>query len=307
MIQRSSIFSFHESSAKTLRLPYEYTCKRTPRYKSGFAILEYGSGPTPVPIRSGIPWEELERDKTLSRSTDSLQGREIVVVGGSGGIGVAISEMLIRERVRLIITYRVNQERALRWKDSAMILQADLTSSADRARILHLTPMLYGIVVLSGDPARSTSAMDLAGTMSRSHDTNYLGPILFAREAADHMKAIRSPGSIVLVSTMQANALFPGSTAYAAQKAALQHAAKILAKECRGSSGIRVNVVSPGITAAGMAEASIAAGKYNHFIEQGILARFGRPQDVAGAIRFFLEPDNYITGQILCVDGGITL
>jgi NAD(P)-dependent dehydrogenase (short-subunit alcohol dehydrogenase family) len=143
--------------------------------------------------------------------------------------------------------------------------------------------------------------------MHLSHDANYMGPILLAREAAAQMKAAATPGAIILISTMQANALFPGSTVYAAQKAALQHAALILAKELRGPSNIRVNVVSPGITAAGMAEASIASGKYNRFLEDGTIPRYGRAIDVARAVRFFLEPDNYVTGQVLCVDGGITL
>src|SRR5581483_4802369 len=143
--------------------------------------------------------------------------------------------------------------------------------------------------------------------MARSHQVNYEGPILLAREAAERMKTKRVPGAIVLFSTMQANALFPGSTIYAAQKAALQHAARILAKECRGAANIRVNVVSPGVMAAGMAEASIASGKYDGFLQNGVIGRFGRAEDVARAARFLLEPDNYITGQVLCVDGGMTL
>jgi NAD(P)-dependent dehydrogenase (short-subunit alcohol dehydrogenase family) len=166
---------------------------------------------------------------------------------------------------------------------------------------------MYGLVVLTGDPARVADPSQMEAAMRRSHDANYFGPILLAREAAERMRASSTPGAIVLASTMQANALFAGSTAYAAQKAALQHAALILAKECRGPSYIRVNVVSPGITAAGMAEASIAAGKYNKYIDEAVIPRFGRALDVARAIRFFLEPDNYITGQVLCVDGGITL
>jgi NAD(P)-dependent dehydrogenase (short-subunit alcohol dehydrogenase family) len=121
------------------------------------------------------------------------------------------------------------------------------------------------------------------------------------------MAAASIPGSIVLVSTMQSNALFPGSTAYASQKAALQYAARILAKECRGPKDIRVNVVSPGVTAAGMAEKSIASGKYDYLIQGGVVRRFGRASDVARVVRFFLEPDNYVTGQVLCVDGGATL
>ena len=56
-----------------------------------------------------------------------------------------------------------------------------------------------------------------------------------------------------------------------------------------------------------MAEASIASGKYDRYLKEGIIPRFGQAEDVARAVRFFLEPDNYVTGQVLSVDGGITL
>jgi 3-oxoacyl-[acyl-carrier protein] reductase len=87
----------------------------------------------------------------------------------------------------------------------------------------------------------------------------------------------------------------------------LLHAAQILAKENRGPANIRVNVICPGVNAAGMAEASIASGKYDRYINEGIVHRFGKAADVAQAVRFFLQPDNYITGQVLTVDGGLTL
>ncbi len=233
----------------------------------------------------------------------TLHGKEIVLAGGSGGIGSAVAKRLLDEGARLSISYLSNRERADQFAADATILKVDLTDSANRARLLDSASEIYGLVIFAGDPARG----ETDAAMHRSHATNYLGPILLAREAASRMKSAGTPGSIVLLSTMQANALFPGSTIYAAQKAALQHAALILAKEMRGPAGIRVNVVSPGITAAGMAEASIASGKYDHFIMQGVIGRFGRAADVARAIRFFLEPDNYVTGQVLCVDGGITL
>jgi 3-oxoacyl-[acyl-carrier protein] reductase len=231
----------------------------------------------------------------------SLKGREVVVAGGSGGIGSAVTGLLLDEGAHVVLSYRRNRERAEYWVDSATIVQADLASDSDRANLLDAAPKLYGLVVLSGVPARSEAAMP------ESFESNYLGPILLAREAAARMKTSGTPGAIVLTSTMQANALFPGSTAYAAQKAALQHAARILAKECRGPSNIRVNVVSPGVTAAGMAEASIASGKYDHYVQDGVIPRFARAEDIARAIRFLLETDNYITGQVLCVDGGMTL
>jgi len=56
-----------------------------------------------------------------------------------------------------------------------------------------------------------------------------------------------------------------------------------------------------------MAEASIASGKYDRYRDEGTIHRFGAPGDVARAVRFFLEPDNYVTGQALSVDGGLTL
>jgi pteridine reductase len=56
-----------------------------------------------------------------------------------------------------------------------------------------------------------------------------------------------------------------------------------------------------------MAQASIASGKYERYIADGAIPRYGQAEDIARAVRFFLEPDNYVTGQVLTVDGGLTL
>jgi NAD(P)-dependent dehydrogenase (short-subunit alcohol dehydrogenase family) len=238
---------------------------------------------------------------------ETVGGKEIVVVGGAGGIGSAVTELLLGESARLVLVYKSNAARARRWTGRATVLQADITVRDGRSQVLAAAPAIYALVVLAGDPARVADPAGTEAMMRRSHEANYLGPVLLAREAADRMKAAATPGAIVLVSTMQANALFAGSTVYAAQKAALQHAARVLAKECRGPANIRVNVVSPGVTAAGMAEPSIASGKYDRYLREGAIHRFGQAADIAHAIRFFLQPDSYITGQVLCVDGGLTL
>lgn len=236
-----------------------------------------------------------------------LSGLDVILAGGSGGLGSATAELLAAQGARLIVSYRANEERAMKLASIATIVQADITIAADRTRLLDSASSLYGLVVFTGDPSRVQDPSQLEAAARRAQDVNYLGPMLLAREAAARMQVAGTPGAIVLFSTMQAIGLFPGSTAYAGAKASLQYAARLMAKELRGKPNIRVNVIAPGVTAAGMAEASIASGKYDHMISSGILPRFGRAIDIARAVRFFLEPDNYITGQVLSVDGGATL
>jgi 3-oxoacyl-[acyl-carrier protein] reductase len=143
--------------------------------------------------------------------------------------------------------------------------------------------------------------------LQASFAANFEAPVLLARRAAELMAAKGTRGAIVLCSSMQGVAAFAGSLAYAAPKAALVHAARILAKEHGGARDIRVNVVAPGVTGAGMARASIEAGKYDAYVERGVIPRFGRPEDVARVVRLLLEPDSYLTGQVITVDGGLTL
>jgi NAD(P)-dependent dehydrogenase (short-subunit alcohol dehydrogenase family) len=221
----------------------------------------------------------------------SIAGLEILLAGGAGGLGSASAEVLKNDGAKVTVSSREHG------------LRADITKAEDRKRMLDAVPKLYGLVVFAGSPARG----DMEEAMRISHQVNYEGPILLARDAAERMKASGTAGAIVLFSTMQAVALFPGSTSYAGEKAALLHAARILAKECRGPANIRVNVIAPGVMAAGMAEASIASGKYDRYLQDGTIPRYGKALDVARAVRFLLEPDSYITGQVLSVDGGITL
>ena len=162
---------------------------------------------------------------------------------------------------------------------------------------------LAGVVVFTGDPARGGSEEVFRASL----EINYLAPLLLARQAAERMRAAGTAGSVVLFSSMQGGYPFENSSAYGAAKAALVHGARVLAKESGGKANIRVNVVAPGATMAGMAQASLRSGKYDCFVEEGTIPRFGRAEDVARVVRFLLEPDNYVTGQVITVDGGLTL
>jgi len=234
----------------------------------------------------------------------------ILLAGGSGGLGRATVELLTTEGAHLVVSYLSNAARAEELRTLSPdieIVQADITKQEDRDRLLSAAGPIDGLVVFTGNPARVAAAAQMEQQMIASHAVNYLGPLLLAREAAERMKQSKIAGSIVLFSTMQGVALFSGSTAYAGVKAALIHGARILAKELRAPHNIRVNVIAPGIIDSGMAQVSIRSGKYDKFISDETISRFGRGGDIARAVRFLLEPDSYVTGQVISVDGGITL
>ncbi len=246
--------------------------------------------------------------------SETLRGRVIVLAGGSGGLGAATTALLVKEGASVVIGYVRDEDRAHRMQEALRsygdgkihLCRADLREVEGRKALLSaalaLGP-LYGLTVFAGDPARG----DSEDTLRESTEINYVAPLLLAREAAGEMKAARTAGSIVLFSSMQGGYVFENSTAYACAKAALVHGAKVLAKESGGGNNIRVNVVAPGATLAGMAQTSLRSGKYDSFVAGGVIPRFGRAEDVARTVRFLLEPDNYITGQVVTVDGGMTL
>jgi NAD(P)-dependent dehydrogenase (short-subunit alcohol dehydrogenase family) len=245
-------------------------------------------------------------------SQRTLAGRTVILAGGSGGLGAATAMLLAAEGARLVIGYRADTERAEALKAAALaagaaevrLVAGDLADEPTRQALLDAAGhTLESLVVFAGDPARGVDEK----TLRASLEANYVAPILLARTAADRMKASATAGSIVLFSSMQGDYPFEGSTAYGAAKAALAQAALVLAKEVGGKPNIRVNVIAPGATMAGMAQTSLRSGKYDPFVASGVVPRFGRAEDIARTVRFLIEPDNYVTGQVLTVDGGMTL
>ena len=246
----------------------------------------------------------------------SLAGMSVVVAGGTGGLGAATVVRLALEGAHPIVGYRENRERAgmlsaaieKRFGRKLLLVEGDISEARTREKFLEVAAnsgaSLAGAAIFPGHPARVTWQDLDRESLLASMEKNYVGPLLLARDLGEAMEKNSQGGSIVLLATMQALAAFPSSLNYAAPKAAMVHAAKILAQQW---SRVQVNVVAPGATLAGMASASIQSGKYDRHIAGGAIGRFGRPEDVARAVRFFLEPDNYVTGQTLLVDGGLTL
>ena len=252
-------------------------------------------------------------------SRKALAGRVVLLPGGAGGLGAAITALLLQDGALPVVAYRSARGRALAFQQKLQdlyggpvtLVEADVSKPDGRQRCLDaafdVKGDLYGLVALTGDPARVKPQELDAAALEASFAANYEVPVLLARAAAERMAAKDTRGAIVLLSSMQGVHPFEGSLAYAGPKAALIHAARILAKEYGGETDIRVNVVAPGATTAGMARASIDSGKYDRYVERGVIPRFGRPEDVAKVVRLLLEPDNYITGQVITIDGGLTL
>ncbi|MGA8221054.1 MAG: SDR family oxidoreductase [Candidatus Acidiferrales bacterium] len=265
-------------------------------------------------------WDETQaeayRQFRFEFPQNSLAGKTVIVAGGTGGLGAATVALLSREGAHPIVGYRNDTGRAQRlsaaiekqFGSRLVLIQGDLAEKEVRRKYLEAAAIigapLAGAAIFPGDPARVPFRELDRESLLASLESNYVGPVLLARDIGEEMETKSEGGSLVLLATMQALAAFPGSLNYAAPKASLVHAARILAQHW---SRVRVNVVAPGATASGMAAASIQSGKYDRHISTSAISRFGRPEDIARAVRFFLEPDNYITGQTLVADGGLTL
>ncbi|MGE0455793.1 MAG: SDR family NAD(P)-dependent oxidoreductase [Vicinamibacteria bacterium] len=265
--------------------------------------------------------EQLKRqaEHRYDVSRKALGGRVVLVPGGAGGLGAAVTAQLLNDGALPVVGYRSNRGHALAFQQKMQdlyggpvaLVEGDVGDPEVRQRYLDtalaVKDEVYGLVALPGDPARVKPAELDGPALEASFRANFAAPVLLARLCAEAMAARGTRGAIVLVSSMQGVHPFEGSLAYAAPKAALLHAARVLAKEYGGARDIRVNVVAPGATGAGMARASVESGKYDAYVERGVIPRFGRPEDVARVVRLLLEPDSYLTGQVITVDGGLTL
>ena len=134
-------------------------------------------------------------------------------------------------------------------------------------------------------------------------ETNLSGTFHTCRAAARGMMKRRS-GSIVNVSSVVGLHGNPGQANYSASKAGIIGLTKALAREL-GNRGVRANVVAPGYVDTRLTQV-IADEMKELMLANTPLGRFGRPEDIAGAVRFLCsEQASFITGEVLLVDGGM--
>ncbi len=242
-----------------------------------------------------------------------FENKTIIVTGGGSGLGEDYCYAFAREGGE-VVCVDVDQAAADRTVaamkktgGTAVAVQCDVTRAQDVQHMIETTLRQFGHIEILVNNAGVIRRCSLTGTTeedwSREIDTDLKGPFLCARAVVPHMKE-RGYGKIVNISSV-AGIVGCISTAYAASKAGINGLTRQWALEL-APFGIRVNSVAPGYTATPInakLRETPAAGQIGERIPLG----WGKPADITAAVLFLSAAESdYITGQTLAVDGGLT-
>ena len=247
---------------------------------------------------------------------------KVLVRGGRSGIGAAaslrIAEAALARGEKPMIAvagHRANSsqqetvEAIQAMGGAAIALVGDVGDADVPARLVDATVSEFGgldALVANAGIARPAALCDVTlPEWDEMFSVNLRGAWLLAKASHPHLQ--RSRGAACFTSSMSGQQPHAGSGAYSPTKAALTSLAQTLALEW-APDGVRVNVVSPGMTHTPMTEKMYADPEIKTARESIIpLARIGAPIDIANVIEFLISPlAGYVTGQDICVDGGFS-
>ena len=239
-----------------------------------------------------------------------------LVTGGSRGIGRAICLELARQGAAVAVNYAGNEQAAQETVEACRALgvqaeafQADVSDPAACESLIAQVKERFGrldILVNNAGVTRDGLLMIAKPEdFDKVLDTNLKGAYFCMKAAAKVMMRQRY-GRIVNLSSVVGLRGNPGQTGYAASKAGVLGLTKAAAKEL-ASRNITVNAVAPGFIETDMTAVLPEKAK-TAMLATIPMAAPGQPEDVARAAAFFARPESaYITGQVLCVDGGMAV
>jgi 3-oxoacyl-[acyl-carrier protein] reductase len=245
-----------------------------------------------------------------------LAGRVALVTGGSRGIGRAIVSALAREGAKVAFVYHSNREAAetlveelKRDQLETVAFQCDVKSKSAADQVVEAVIEKWGkldILVNNAGVIRDS----LLATLSEENwneviATNLNSVYNFCQAVTRQMMSQRY-GRMVNISSVSADFGNPGQANYAASKGGVDGFTHCVAAEL-AKRNITVNAVSPGFIETDMT-LSVRSAAGDQIVKRIPARRLGRPEDVAHAVVFLAsEEAAYITGQVLRVDGGLTL
>lgn len=242
----------------------------------------------------------------------NFKDRTVIVTGAARGIGRVIAERFARLEAAVVIN---DLDQAAVEKVAAEIgskvigLQADVTKSDQIKDLFDKTVEKFGRIDILVNNAGITRDGLLVRMDEKDWDMvldiNLKGAFLMSRTAAKYMMKQRY-GRIINISSVVGLIGNAGQANYSASKAGLIGLTKSTAREL-ASRGVTVNAVAPGFIETDMTR-NLSESARENLIAQILLSRLGSPDDIAAAVLFLASDEaSYITGQVLAVDGGISM
>lgn len=245
-----------------------------------------------------------------------LKDKVAVITGGSRGIGRAICLRLAKSGASVVINFTKDSEKAQNVADeikesggAGLIFQADVSDIQQAGNLIEFAIQKFGKIDILVNNAGITSDNLLIRMKEEEWDkvisTNLKGVFNCTQPAIKYMIKQRN-GVVVNISSVIGVTGNAGQSNYAASKAGVIGFTKSAAREV-ASRGIRLNVVAPGFIETDMTE-SLSTEFKDSIIEKIPLKKFGEADSVAALVEFLAsEEADYITGQVINIDGGMVM